>query len=346
MKFNSYKNYLEITGSFKVLSSAPLNGGFCECNKIVNINVDGSQCSNDKPISDSFTEILDLNETNLDSIVGFMTGADVSKFYQGSADIDIGTVHIWITAGIGSSLEKDTNTINIILVTDINLSQTAMANLFIVITEAKSNALRYLEITHDGDLITGTPTDAIAVAKNSKKGDIVKYSGVATPLGKTVYSLVEKGVIEALEKQEGYSVNRPILHKLKEKEIKIEDMTEAAFSLYEGGQYSETEKKAFQNLLKQKCKDENIKSLIESGMYLGRRAKIQNKKDQAYIVADELIGMEIAQYIGGRNALFNFVRYDKEKPGILKKLDNNDIFLDDVIGGLIAGCMTRVYEQK
>ena len=66
-----------------------------------------------------------------------------------------------------------------------------------------------------------------------------------------------------------------------------------------------------------------------------------NKEDPASLVADEILGMSIANYIGGTNALFNFKRYDTEKPGILSKLDP---MLDDIVGGLIAGIMTKIYE--
>jgi alpha-ribazole phosphatase CobZ len=65
------------------------------------------------------------------------------------------------------------------------------------------------------------------------------------------------------------------------------------------------------------------------------------KGDPVYILSDELIGMSIAEYIGGKKALFNFVRYDQIKPGILKNLG---VFLDDAIAGLIAGCMTKLFE--
>ncbi|WGI17419.1 phosphatidylglycerophosphatase A [Methanonatronarchaeum sp. AMET-Sl] len=347
MDFNSFDDYFEVIGNFDVLSSAPLNGGFSECDRIVNMNVDGDDDKNEgRPIFETFLETLDLDKNELDRVVGFMTGADVTEFYVGSAEVDGNEVKVWITAGIGNSLNDKSNTINIILVTDCNLSPTAMANLFIVITEAKANALRHLEIMYNGDLITGTPTDAIAVAKDGAKGKSVEYAGVATPIGRTVYNLVEEGVIDALDKQEGYSINRSILNRLEENGITINDMANAAFELYEGGVPSKVDRSRFKSILRDKCSDENIKLLIESGIYLGRRSRIQNKGDPAYVVADELLGIDIAEYIAGKNGLFNFVRYDKQKPGILSELDEKDVFLDDVIGGLIAGCMTRLFEEK
>lgn len=39
--------------------------------------------------------------------------------------------------------------------------------------------------------------------------------------------------------------------------------------------------------------------------------------------------------------LYLIRKYDTEKPGILTKLDP---VLDDIVGGLIAGIMTKIYE--
>jgi alpha-ribazole phosphatase CobZ len=57
------------------------------------------------------------------------------------------------------------------------------------------------------------------------------------------------------------------------------------------------------------------------------------------VMADELIGLDIAEYLGGKKAMFNFVYYDTRKSDILGRLG---VFMDDAIGGLIAGCMTKM----
>ena len=67
-----------------------------------------------------------------------------------------------------------------------------------------------------------------------------------------------------------------------------------------------------------------------------------NKKDPCNLVADEILGINIANYINGTNAIFEFYRYDREKPGILSKLKP---FIDDIVGGLIAGIMSRIYDE-
>lgn len=58
------------------------------------------------------------------------------------------------------------------------------------------------------------------------------------------------------------------------------------------------------------------------------------------LVADELLGMTIATYIAGARGVFEFIRFDQKKPGILAKLGP---ITNDAIGGLIAGCSSNMY---
>jgi alpha-ribazole phosphatase CobZ len=116
------------------------------------------------------------------------------------------------------------------------------------------------------------------------------------------------------------------------------ELVEAAFELYEG-EYGEKEVEKFLNVLRKALQDVNVISLIKAAEYLDTLNLVDD--DPAYLVADELIGIQIAEYIGGKNALFNFFRYDTHKPGILAKLPP---FQDDAYGGLIAGCMTRAFQ--
>jgi alpha-ribazole phosphatase CobZ len=70
----------------------------------------------------------------------------------------------------------------------------------------------------------------------------------------------------------------------------------------------------------------------------GRAGEV-GSEDVACIVAAELIGINIAEYIDGKKALFNFFYYDTRKQGILEHLG---VSMGDAIGGLIAGCMTEM----
>ena len=95
-------------------------------------------------------------------------------------------------------------------------------------------------------------------------------------------------------------------------------------------------------------KDLNICSLIIAGLKLdeeGEKGLIHGlsqddyNSDPVHLIADELLGIQIATYIAGSRAIFEFERFDRKKPGILGSLPP---FLDDVIGGLISGCLVKI----
>jgi alpha-ribazole phosphatase CobZ len=99
-------------------------------------------------------------------------------------------------------------------------------------------------------------------------------------------------------------------------------------------------------------RDVNVEALILAAVRLeedGRRGLIPGltadnfQSDPITLVADESIGLAIANYLAGTWGIYNFLRYDRVKPGIMKKLGP---FMDDAIGGLIAGAMTRTMTER
>lgn len=71
---------------------------------------------------------------------GFVIAADVSSpFHAPRGEGSQGRVSVILTAGVGDPIDyRYNNTINSIVITDIKLTETAMVNLFIVVTEAKT----------------------------------------------------------------------------------------------------------------------------------------------------------------------------------------------------------------
>ena len=63
--------------------------------------------------------------------------------------------------------------------------------------------------------------------------------------------------------------------------------------------------------------------------------------DEAVHVGD-VLGLAVANQIAGTKATFNFIKYDEAKPGIIYGLPP---ILEDVFAGLIAGCVTKIFEE-
>ncbi|MBC7085871.1 MAG: alpha-ribazole phosphatase CobZ [Methanomethylovorans sp.] len=141
---------------------------------------------------------------------------------------------------------------------------------------------------------------------------------------------------------------------LQEEGITVQMLVDAALELYVPHPGIETRKKAEELFLAEldlALSDANLCLLIYAGILLekeGRRGHLPNiskksyEKDLTFIIADEVLGMSISRYISGDKGTFEFVRFDKQKPGILSKLGP---FMDDVIGGLIGGVSANMYTR-
>ncbi len=136
--------------------------------------------------------------------------------------------------------------------------------------------------------------------------------------------------------------------------IAIDDIVSAALELYFPHPGVETREKAeakFRKELDIAFSDPNLALLIYAGVLLeseGIKENLPNLKQSDYdndltcLIADEVLGLSIAKYIGGYKGMFDYVRYDKAKPGILGRLGP---FMDDVIGGLIGGVSANMYTR-
>jgi len=398
------EEFIAVHGDFKVLSSAVYNGGFVKAKTIINLNVSRDFSGDAFEVFDSFfeerAEELGLaEEWGLEQreeqreVVGVMTAVPMKNAKIVEAERE--PVTAIITAGISKPTEPS-STVNIILLVSKNLSQSAMANLLIVATEAKTAAFADLNVRDENsDLFTGDATDSVVVActacsgegaegeeegkeetgkeetgkeeeekeeeekeeeekEEEEKEEEERFAGKATRLGKAVYEVVREGVKEALFLHNRLSVERPILTRLEERGIFLAEMVAAGLELYVAAEGEEEvgkeELKArLEAAIKRECSDVNVALLLAAALHSEEeevrkgRAGEAGAEDAACIVADELIGIDIAEYIGGKKALFNFFYYDTRKPGILSRLG---VFMDDAVGGLIAGCMTALLSSS
>ena len=60
------------------------------------------------------------------------------------------------------------------------------------------------------------------------------------------------------------------------------------------------------------------------------------------LVADEVLGLAIANYVAGTKGVFEYTRFDQAKPGILKKLGP---ITNDALAALIAGASSNMYTK-
>ena len=145
----------------------------------------------------------------------------------------------------------------------------------------------------------------------------------------------------------------PLLGYLEKRGVTLKDMVDAALEMFVPHPGVMDREKAMQIILKQfreALLDVNVSTLVVACYRAEEDAKaglIPNLTRERFmgrpgLVTDELLGMTIANYIAGAKGVFEFVRFDQKKPGILAKLGP---ITNDAVGGLIAGCSSNMYSE-
>ncbi len=223
-----------------VLSSAILNGGLHDANGIINVQVPEGCGSSKSDVhwrpEEFLNEEMQKLQLPVKKVVGLMTAAKMQNIAVCSENCGETVLTAFVTAGstvavaagepaasIKGPKIKRLGTINIILIVDGNLRESAMVEAIKTLTEAKTVALRELDIRSQfsGDIATGTLTDSVVVAC-TKKGEPVQYAGTFTLLGELIGKCVRKAVKEAMYKQEKLAPNRDLKERLAERGISSE----------------------------------------------------------------------------------------------------------------------------
>ncbi|MEM1582954.1 MAG: alpha-ribazole phosphatase CobZ [Candidatus Bathyarchaeia archaeon] len=140
---------------------------------------------------------------------------------------------------------------------------------------------------------------------------------------------------------------------LEERGISLKDLIDTALELFVPHPGVETREKAAKILEEEftdTLSDVNVSCLIVACFRAEEDARaglIPGLSKERFmgrpgLVADELLGMTIASYIAGARGVFEFIRFDQAKPGILKKLGP---IVNDAIGGLVAGVSSNMYTR-
>jgi len=145
----------------------------------------------------------------------------------------------------------------------------------------------------------------------------------------------------------------PLLKYLEERGITLDDLVVAALGLFVPHPGVEDKEKATEIIIEQfneTLSDVNVSCMVVACYRAEEDAKAglvpgltrERFLGRPGLVADELLGMTIANYIAGAKGVFEFIRFDQNKPGILSKLGP---ITNDAIGGLIAGCSSNMYSE-
>jgi alpha-ribazole phosphatase CobZ len=130
--------------------------------------------------------------------------------------------------------------------------------------------------------------------------------------------------------------------------ILIGDLVDAGMELLEGVEVTQELKDKMEAQILKSLGDINVISLFivalrtEQDLTDNRLREINVHDDSAYLYTDEVLGLAISNQIAGTKGALNFKRYNEAKPGIIYGLPP---VLDDIFAGLIAGCMSKIFEE-
>jgi adenosylcobinamide hydrolase len=351
---------IRLPGRFRVLSTTIMGGGYTETDTIFILEVKMGY-DNNRPEED-LEEVRRRYSLPVDC-VGFMTAADVNRVLtvtreevNGCRAITVATAGVTNAVYAGERLPQEiidllpkhvAGTINVVSVVDQPLQDCGLAGGIITMTEAKSAALVDMKVKG-----TGTTSDAVAIACPCGTGD--KYCGPATDMGMAMARSVRGGVGESIRRWNGNNKGaRDFGYRLDELGIGPEEMWEAAQALYVPNPSWDIDhlKAMFMRHLAVLRKDINVNAMMYAAINMeemGNRNEMYGldegrfHEDPVHLVADELLGIALAEYVAGTKGLFEYVRYDKKKPGILGILGP---FLDDIVASLIGSIMSRIYTE-
>ena len=163
------------------------------------------------------------------------TGADMDNLAVEKARFKEMEVYALITAGVRSNAMRmsedegrfyEPGTINIIILSNMELTQRAMTRAIICVTEAKTAALQDLDIrshyTPLANQATGTGTDNIIIVQGT--GIRIDVAGGHSKMGELIAKAVYSGVKEAVYRQNGLITPRNIFQRLRERGIGISEL--------------------------------------------------------------------------------------------------------------------------
>lgn len=180
--------------------------------------------------------------------------------------------------------------------------------------------------------------------------DIVnnQYDDDDIDLNEFLQSIEEAVIISCEDALKKLGLNFGILDYLVSEGILIGDLVEAGLELVEGVEVTDELKEKLSAQILKSLEDINVIALLmaairtEDDFSTGRIREVDVSEDPAYLYTDEVLGLAISNQIAGTKATFNFKRYDEAKPGIIYGLGP---MVDDIFAGLIAGCMSKIFEE-
>ena len=228
-----------------------------------------------------------------------------------------------------------------------SLSPKDLLKIYKNITKAKSNYLAKLNLPLHIDNILNTD-DFLAVLSNIPEND-----GKSLDINNCEYDdvdLDELNIEEAIEITLEDAFKRleltfGILDYFVSEGILIGDLVEAGLDLLGDIEVTDDLTQKMEIQILKSLSDINVITLIIAAIRTEQdydENRIREVDELDYLYADEVLGLAISNQIAGTKGALNFKKYIEAKPGIIYGLPP---MLNDIFAGLIAGCISKIFEE-
>ena len=232
---------------------------------------------------------------------------------------------------------------------DRTISPKDLLKIFKLVTAAKAKALAEMNLPlHIRNILN--ENDFLAVLGNVPESNAdsldinnAEYDDIDfDELKIRISDAVEISLEDAFEK---LGLNFGILDYLVSEGILIGDLVEAGLELVDDD-ITQNLKDRMESQILRSLADINVIALLMAAMRAEQDLTANNireteNNDKDPLLVGEVLGLAVSNQIGGTKAVFNFKRYAEAKPGIIYGLPP---ILDDIFAGLIAGCISRIFE--
>lgn len=333
-------------GGFEVIGSTTTGNGSGHVTAIVYHGLDNQQHPvpyNDEEIKE-YERIMERNEY-LKAILNFKVIEEpVASILLPSKNFDFEISSGEDFSVLVSTVKNSTLFLNILVFVDHELNSKTMVKLYKSVIEAKIAALWDLGVINHfsfDPLDTDDDESILIAAKGScKEFDYKLDHEIVSKIKVSVRDTVKAALIK-----EGFP--KDVVEFMKDVGVEVDDLVDAGMQLVVGVDETAELREKLKAQIYHSLEDLNVVSFIIAGIRLEedyekhRVRGVDVDDDPAYLYSDEVFGMSVANQIAGTKAIFNFKRYDEAKPGIISELGP---VLDDVFAGLVAGCMSKIFE--
>ncbi|MGF7184695.1 adenosylcobinamide amidohydrolase [Desulfitispora alkaliphila] len=199
--------WIKSKNPLRAISSGVLGQGLLKVTGIINKQVHKDYSSNE-PVKDLRQACVELN-LDPENSCGLLTAVKMKDVVWAQENRKEFWVKVFATAGVTNAAEagkrnfyeEKPGTINIIVLTNASLSDGALVNSVITMTEAKTLVLLELGVkdVETGNPASGTTSDAIVIATTGT-GPRVDFAGTATEFGQVAASLVKYCIHNSLKR--------------------------------------------------------------------------------------------------------------------------------------------------